>query len=212
MPEAIACAFHQRFATLDADWRTFPHDYLLYASSGAFQLDVDDATWALPPHRAALIERLRPFEAILCMRETSESAELRLALLTDGYDVESIEPEMLLSFAQTREGFVIADIDRAATLQAVCRLQESATPAIDLVVIASTDTTLLAKVNQLVTRGVGALFVKPVAPEALLTKLRFLRPRPARASNPPRAHSSRPRAVASGRGRRAPGRRPGRGS
>lgn len=73
MPEAIACAFHQRFATLDADWRTFPHDYLLYASSGAFQLDVDDATWALPPHRAALIAAGTPIRVQLLAPATCAS-------------------------------------------------------------------------------------------------------------------------------------------
>lgn len=73
MPEAIAYAFHQRFATLDADWRTFPHDYLLYASTGAFQLDVDDATWALPPHRAALIAAGTPIRVRLIAPATCAS-------------------------------------------------------------------------------------------------------------------------------------------
>lgn len=40
---------------LNADWQTFPGHYLLYASSGAFTLDVSDRRWLLPPQRAAWV-------------------------------------------------------------------------------------------------------------------------------------------------------------
>jgi AraC-like DNA-binding protein len=53
---ASAWAFHRRFAEpFDAGERTFPHHYLLCASSGAFHLELAGRCWLLPPHRAALI-------------------------------------------------------------------------------------------------------------------------------------------------------------
>lgn len=45
----------QTFSDLDTGWRPFPGHYLLYAAGGAFQLEVEDARWLLPPQRAALI-------------------------------------------------------------------------------------------------------------------------------------------------------------
>ena len=39
----------------DRCWQTFPGHYLLYASSGAFNLEVVDRQWLLPPHRAAWV-------------------------------------------------------------------------------------------------------------------------------------------------------------
>jgi AraC-like DNA-binding protein len=50
-----AFGVYQEFETLDSGWRTFPKHYLLYASTGAFHLEVANAQWLLPPQRAALI-------------------------------------------------------------------------------------------------------------------------------------------------------------
>jgi AraC-like DNA-binding protein len=48
-------AIAQEFADLDTGWRTFPGHYLLYAASGAFQLELPDLRWFLPPQRAAWV-------------------------------------------------------------------------------------------------------------------------------------------------------------
>lgn len=42
-------------AAFDSGWTSFPGHYLLYASTGAFQLEVDDVRWLLPPQRAAWV-------------------------------------------------------------------------------------------------------------------------------------------------------------
>lgn len=49
-------AIRQSFEALDTGWRPFPGHYLLYAASGAFHLEVEQAQWLLPPQRAALIK------------------------------------------------------------------------------------------------------------------------------------------------------------
>lgn len=46
---------YQDLAPFDRGWQTFPGHYLLYASSGAFNLEVEDCQWLLPPHRAAWV-------------------------------------------------------------------------------------------------------------------------------------------------------------
>jgi AraC-like DNA-binding protein len=51
-----AYAFHKTFETpFDTGWRQFDQHYLLYASSGNFNLEIGDRTWLLPPQRAAMI-------------------------------------------------------------------------------------------------------------------------------------------------------------
>jgi AraC-like DNA-binding protein len=42
-------------AAFDSGWQTFSGHYLLYASTGAFQLEVDQVRWLLPPQRAAWV-------------------------------------------------------------------------------------------------------------------------------------------------------------
>jgi AraC-like DNA-binding protein len=42
-------------AAFDSGWRTFPGHYLIYALTGAFQLEVDLVRWLLPPQRAAWV-------------------------------------------------------------------------------------------------------------------------------------------------------------
>lgn len=42
-------------AAFDSGWRSFPGPYLLYASTGAFHLEVGRARWLLPPQRAAWV-------------------------------------------------------------------------------------------------------------------------------------------------------------
>jgi AraC-like DNA-binding protein len=46
---------YQDLAPFDRGWQTFPGHYLLYASSGAFNLEAEDRQWLLPPHRAAWV-------------------------------------------------------------------------------------------------------------------------------------------------------------
>lgn len=41
--------------TFDSGWVAFPGHYLLYASTGAFRLAVDQVQWLLPPQRAAWV-------------------------------------------------------------------------------------------------------------------------------------------------------------
>ncbi|MEO7913533.1 MAG: AraC family transcriptional regulator, partial [Roseiflexaceae bacterium] len=52
---SIAFGFYQEFAALEGSWNSFPRHYLLYASSGVFQLEVAQMQWLLPPQRAAWI-------------------------------------------------------------------------------------------------------------------------------------------------------------
>lgn len=59
----LAFAFHQRFESLGSEWFRFPNHYLLYASSGAFHLEVGNSRWFLPPQRAAWILADTPFRA-----------------------------------------------------------------------------------------------------------------------------------------------------
>ena len=59
----LAFAFHQTFESLGSDWFSFPNHYLLYASSGAFHLEVGTSRWFLPPQRAAWILANTPFRA-----------------------------------------------------------------------------------------------------------------------------------------------------
>ncbi|HEX6507155.1 MAG TPA: AraC family transcriptional regulator [Chloroflexota bacterium] len=51
----VTFGINQDLPSLDSGWRTFPGHYLLYASSGAFTLDVADKQWTLPPQRAAWV-------------------------------------------------------------------------------------------------------------------------------------------------------------
>lgn len=52
---AAAVAFQQTFNAMDSGWLNFRWHYLLYASEGAFQLEVAHRQWLLPPQRAAYI-------------------------------------------------------------------------------------------------------------------------------------------------------------
>ncbi|WP_105382168.1 helix-turn-helix transcriptional regulator [Neorhizobium alkalisoli] len=59
-PAAMAIISHAYHRVFDEPFeieRAFDADYLLYASSGAFVLDVADRRWVLPPQRAALLAR-----------------------------------------------------------------------------------------------------------------------------------------------------------
>jgi AraC-like DNA-binding protein len=52
----MAHAFHKVFdAPFDTGVRQFDQHYLLYASTGCFNLEIDDKRWILPPQRAAMI-------------------------------------------------------------------------------------------------------------------------------------------------------------
>lgn len=67
-------AFHRSFdAPFDTGWREFPQHYLLYASAGSFNLEVDDKRWLLPPQRAALIAARMPIRIWTSAPVTSSS-------------------------------------------------------------------------------------------------------------------------------------------
>ena len=52
----ITFGIQQRFdKAFDSGWVQFPGHYLLYAATGAFQLEVDNVRWLLPPQRAAWV-------------------------------------------------------------------------------------------------------------------------------------------------------------
>ncbi|CAN7313175.1 helix-turn-helix domain-containing protein [Neorhizobium tomejilense] len=53
----ISHAYHRVFDEPFEIERAFDADYLLYASTGTFILDIGDRRWMLPPQRAALIAR-----------------------------------------------------------------------------------------------------------------------------------------------------------
>lgn len=50
-----AFGFNRHFDPFPPMAFSVPRHYLLYATNGAFHLEVDDAQWLLPPHRAAWI-------------------------------------------------------------------------------------------------------------------------------------------------------------
>jgi AraC-like DNA-binding protein len=52
---AYTFGINQKLSSLDSGWQAFPGHYLLYASSGTFILEVEDAQWLLPPQRAAWV-------------------------------------------------------------------------------------------------------------------------------------------------------------
>ena len=51
----FAFGIRRNLPSLDSGWSMFAGDYLLYAATGGFHLDVDDAQWFLPPQRAAWV-------------------------------------------------------------------------------------------------------------------------------------------------------------
>jgi AraC-like DNA-binding protein len=56
LPTLKAHAFHKTFdLPFDSGWRQFDQHYLLYASSGSLNLEIDGKHWLLPPQRAAMI-------------------------------------------------------------------------------------------------------------------------------------------------------------
>ena len=57
---AAAIGFYQEFTALDGGWRTFPRHYLLYASSGVFQLEVAQMhmTWRQLLRRTRMIRAM----------------------------------------------------------------------------------------------------------------------------------------------------------
>ncbi len=70
----ISFAYHKHFdEAFDTGERVFAQDYLLYASSGTFHLDVGDRCWLLPPHRAALIQAGIPIRIWTSAAATSAS-------------------------------------------------------------------------------------------------------------------------------------------
>jgi AraC-like DNA-binding protein len=49
-------------AAFNSGWLTFSGHYLIYASTGAFQLEVEHGRWLLPPQRAAWVAGHVPFQ------------------------------------------------------------------------------------------------------------------------------------------------------
>lgn len=70
----ISQAFDGEF---DSEWVQFPGHYLLYASSGAFQLEVGNARWLLPPQRAAWVAAAVPLRLTAGRPGTTSSVLFR---------------------------------------------------------------------------------------------------------------------------------------
>ena len=49
-------------AAFNSGWLSFPGSYLIYAFTGAFQLEMDHVRWLLPPQRAAWVAAHVPFQ------------------------------------------------------------------------------------------------------------------------------------------------------
>lgn len=98
------CTFAVRrsLAALDTGWNRFRGPYLLYASSGVLELEVDRRRWLMPPERAAFVaaqtpirvRARRPIEtaSILFARETP----LRLPVPCRVFAVNGLAREMIL--------------------------------------------------------------------------------------------------------------------
>jgi AraC-like DNA-binding protein len=69
----LTFGINQTFTTFDSGWRTFRGHYLLYASQGAFQLEVEHVQWLLPPHRAAWVSAQVPLRVRVDGPVTSSS-------------------------------------------------------------------------------------------------------------------------------------------
>jgi len=70
----ISFAYHKQFdEAFDTGERRFAQTYLLYASTGTFHLELDDKSWLLPPHRAALIQADVPIRIWTTAASTSAS-------------------------------------------------------------------------------------------------------------------------------------------
>ena len=95
----IKQVFDQAF---DSGWVQFPGHYLLYASTGAFYLEVGKARWLLPPQRAAWVAARTPLRLTGAGPGTTssvlfgESAIPRPAFVCRVFAVSALAREMLL--------------------------------------------------------------------------------------------------------------------
>lgn len=70
---SAAFAVHQEFQPVEKEPFQIPRHYLLYASTGSFELIADDAHWLLPPDRAAWIAANVPLHVTLPTVSTCSS-------------------------------------------------------------------------------------------------------------------------------------------
>lgn len=90
----------------DSGWVQFPGHYLLYASTGAFYLTVDQRRWLLPPQRAAWLATDTPMRLEAAGAGTTSSVLFTadaipdLAFVCRVFEVSSLAREMLLHAMQ----------------------------------------------------------------------------------------------------------------
>lgn len=117
-------------AAFQSGWLTFAGHYLIYARTGAFQLEVDRVRWLLPPQRAAWVAAHVPFQLSAARPGTTssvlfaESAIPRPAFDCRVFAISTLAREMLSYTA--RWGAERDEHDPAAdmffgALAAVCR-------------------------------------------------------------------------------------------
>ncbi len=82
-PTALAFGFQRDFEPFNSGERIFAQHYLLYASKGALTLRIADASWYLPPQRAAWIRAQTPLEVEAKHPITSASVLYEVAALPD---------------------------------------------------------------------------------------------------------------------------------
>lgn len=126
----LAYGFTQTFPVLATDWTSFPRHYLLYASAGAFVLEVAHARWVLPPQRAAWIAAEVPIQVSVSAPTTACS----VLFARDALPPPPLPCQVFTVSSLAREMFVYAmrwgrerdpddlDADRfLLALAAVCR-------------------------------------------------------------------------------------------
>lgn len=102
-PLPMTFAINQAFARdFDSGWVQFPGHYLLYASAGAFHLEVGNRRWLLPPQRAAWVAAHTPIHLVADGPGTTSSVLFTEALIPRPafpcrvFAVSTLAREMLL--------------------------------------------------------------------------------------------------------------------
>lgn len=97
---------NQAFDAFDSGWRTFPGHYLLYAATGVFHLEVEQAHWLLPPQRAAWIRahvpiRIRVDQPVTCSSVLfTEDSIAKPHLACQVFTISTLAREMLIYATQ----------------------------------------------------------------------------------------------------------------
>lgn len=123
---------HRRFeAGFDSGVLTFPGHYILYASEGAFRLEVGDVMWLLPPQRAAWVAGGVPFQLLAQRPSVTHSALFAadslppLPFASRVFAVSTLARELLLYVSRWGPGRGCEPEDTAqaffSSLASICR-------------------------------------------------------------------------------------------